>query len=211
MIRFLLWDADGTLFDTYPALVAAMGSALRSLGKEAQLDRIDKLCKQSMTYCIETLAGEFGLESDVLLGVFDNLYSEISSLQQPPFPDVIKLCEYVISIGGGNYVVTHRGKASLERLLEVHQMEHLFADAITAADDFPRKPDPASFAAMVTRHNLPLSESLGIGDRELDIVAAHGAGLRTCFFGANSHTFEPDFKVADYGQFYDIIQAENGI
>ncbi len=48
-------------------------------------------------------------------------------------------------------------------------MEHLFYDIISREDNFPRKPDPRSFYALIESNSLLPSETLVIGDRELDI------------------------------------------
>jgi phosphoglycolate phosphatase-like HAD superfamily hydrolase len=38
MFRNIIWDVDGTLFDTYPAIAKAFQVALNDLGKDASLD-----------------------------------------------------------------------------------------------------------------------------------------------------------------------------
>ena len=48
MIRNIIWDADGTLFDTYPAIASAFKAALADLGKEAAVDWIESLAKKSV-------------------------------------------------------------------------------------------------------------------------------------------------------------------
>ena len=40
MFRNIIWDVDGTLFDTYPAIAQAIKAALHELGKDASLNNI---------------------------------------------------------------------------------------------------------------------------------------------------------------------------
>jgi HAD superfamily hydrolase (TIGR01509 family) len=51
LFRNIIWDVDGTLFDTYPAIVGAFKAALHELGKEADQAWIVELAKQSLSLC----------------------------------------------------------------------------------------------------------------------------------------------------------------
>jgi phosphoglycolate phosphatase-like HAD superfamily hydrolase len=57
MIRNIIWDVDGTLFDTYPAIAQAFKAALNDLGADASLDWIEGLARKSLGRCASTLAG----------------------------------------------------------------------------------------------------------------------------------------------------------
>jgi phosphoglycolate phosphatase-like HAD superfamily hydrolase len=46
-IRNVVWDVDGTLFDTYPAISRAFRAALREFGQDASLGRIVALARDS--------------------------------------------------------------------------------------------------------------------------------------------------------------------
>ena len=48
--------------------------------------------------------------------------------------------------------------------------------------NFPLKPDPASFNYIIDKYKLKKEETLGVGDRILDIEAANSAGIKSCFF-----------------------------
>ena len=53
------------------------------------------------------------------------------------------------------------------------------------------------------------SETIMIGDRELEIQAGRLAGIRTCFFGQAILTIQPDLQVNNYDQFLKILQDGN--
>jgi phosphoglycolate phosphatase-like HAD superfamily hydrolase len=153
MIRQLIWDVDGTLFDTYPAFATAVSLALGEIDVTVSPDRILSLCKRSLNHCVVILASEFQADADDILAGFQRHYAALPAQEQPPFPGVIEICAYICSIGGSNFIVTHRGGGSLELLLTAHQMVGYFADRLTADDGYPRKPDPSSFEAMISRHH----------------------------------------------------------
>jgi len=64
LIKYLIWDAGGTLFDTYPAVVEACHAALSGFGKEAPSAWVMALCKQTTSYGIHTLANTFALDEE---------------------------------------------------------------------------------------------------------------------------------------------------
>jgi len=209
MIRNLIWDADGTLFNTYPAITEAMRRTLAEMNAPVPVERIHRLVNVSFSHCTETLGEEHGLAPDDILQRFREILSTLPLTLQPPFPGAVELCEYILSLDGKNCIVTHRGRASLLRLLEMHGMTDLFAGMATGDDGFPRKPDPAAFNAVIERQQLDRAVTLAIGDREIDTLGAQAAGLRACFFGENPYDVTPDVAVRDYGVLLTWVLREN--
>ncbi len=209
MIKYLIWDAGGTLFDTYPAVVEACQAALGGFGKEAPSEWVMALCKQTTAYGIHTLAKTFSLDEETFQQHFKRSYADIGAQCQPPFPGVEAVCRYVCEMGGQNFIVTHRSRPSLEALLTAHRMAQYFTDFITQEDAYPRKPDPAAIEALLVRHALDRSRCLLVGDRDLDIVAGQRAGIHTCFFGSEPHETQPDLEITDYTVLLHWLQAQN--
>jgi phosphoglycolate phosphatase-like HAD superfamily hydrolase len=210
LIKYLIWDAGGTLFDTYPAVVEACREVLNGFGKEAPSEWVLALCKRTTSYGIHTLADTFSLDEETFQEHFRQSYEDIGEQYQPPFPGVEAVCRYICEIGGLNFIVTHRSRVSLVALLETHGVAHLFADLIAKEDPYPRKPDPAAVEALIARYALDRAQCLLIGDRDLDIIAGQRADIRTCFFGSESHETQPDLEIVDYVTLLDWLQAENG-
>ncbi|MGC9468882.1 MAG: HAD hydrolase-like protein [Anaerolineae bacterium] len=209
MISYLVWDAGGTLFDTYPAVVAACRAALRSLGYEASTAWLMSLFRQTTAFALETIADRFGIPLTSLESAFGAAYDAVEPDFQPPFPFVRHVCAYMCGVGGWNYIVTHRGRESLEGLLQAHSMADYFVDWITKEDPFPRKPDPASFLGLMARHGLDPSSGMVIGDRPLDIVAGQRAGLSTCWYGEPPEGTEPDLSIVSYDQLLLWLQVQH--
>ena len=210
MLRDLIWDVDGTLFDTYPAIARAFAMALQEHGAKADLERIVDLARQSFGHCATTLAGQFGLDAGKLMREFQSQYARIPATEQPPFRGAAHVCAYVIATGGRNYIVTHRGRESLQRLLAAHRMEEYFVDCLTADDGFPKKPDPAAFEELMRRHGLEREAVLAVGDREIDVLAGRAAGVRTCLFGQAMNAGKPDYVIDDFAELYCLLVTEHG-
>jgi phosphoglycolate phosphatase-like HAD superfamily hydrolase len=209
MIRHLIWDLDGTLFDTYPAITAAFIAALGEYGYYPHRDVVMQLARVSLSHCVATLAGAYGLPPSAVERSFSDRYAHSPFARQPVMPGGRELCAYIVSIGGQNVVVTHRGRRSTIGLLEAHGLETLIADSITAEDGFPKKPDPTGMQAIIARNGIAAQEGLAIGDRELDIAAGQASGLRTCLLGELADQGGADYRVGHLAELLEIIQREN--
>ncbi len=205
MFRYIIWDLDGTLFDTYPAFAAAFQAALADLGKQASRDWITSLARVSMEHCVSSLAEHFQLDLEALDQKFDEHYGQIGYLDQPPFPGVRELCQAVCFLGGKNVIVTHRKKAGTDGLLATHALDQYFAGAITHDDGYPKKPAPEAFEAAMRDYGLVRTETLSVGDRDIDVLAARAAGIFACLFGAPISGIHPDLTINDFAELRDYI------
>jgi HAD superfamily hydrolase (TIGR01509 family) len=201
MIQHLIWDVDGTLFDTYPVIARSFQAAAHDLGVPATYDEVMHLAQVSVDHCVATLSTTYALAPDQLEALFEQHYRTITPEDQPPFAGVEAVCEHIRARGGLNLIVTHRRRAGLDRLLATHRLTHYFADITSNDDAYPRKPDPAAFNALIERHQLSREATLGVGDRDIDILAAQAAGIRAALFGTNNGASTPDFVLADYAVF----------
>lgn len=204
--RYLLWDFDGTLFDTYPPLIRAMQGALATLGHTVSEAQIGALLADTLDGAIDTLSAELALDREAFVAEIERIHAGVRPDERPPFPGVIALCERVQAAGGANLLFTHRDRPTLHTLLSWHGAEHLFLDILTTEDGYPRKPDPAGFRALIERNNLPLDEVLAVGDRDLDILAGQAAGIATCLFRATpSPGVTPDFRITSWGELAALL------
>ena len=208
MIQHVIWDVDGTLFDTYPAIVRSMQAAANDLGAPATYDQVMRLALVSVDHCVTTLCDTYALQPDQLEKLFDQHYQTITPEDQPPFAGAEAVCDSVRARGGLNLIVTHRRRAGLDRLLATHRLTDYFSGIISHDDAYPRKPDPAAFNALIERHQVPRGVTLGVGDRDIDILAAQAAGLRAAFFGTNTSASAPDFVFTDFTQLLQYITAQ---
>jgi HAD superfamily hydrolase (TIGR01509 family) len=205
MLKNIIWDVDGTLFNTYPAIARALRLSLNDLGRDSPLDQIEGLARGSMEACIRALAAEHALSSDQIMAGFSTHYAATKPEDEPPFDGVIRVCEHIRRIGGKNVIVTHRSRRGTEHLLQGNNLQQYFAGWITADDGYPRKPDPGAFYAAMQLHDLKPEETLAVGDRDLDIQAGRTAGLFTVRFGTASAAAIADLTIQDYSAMGDIL------
>ena len=200
MIRNILWDVDGTLFDTYPAITYALSKALNELGLSIALNVIDGLARQSISDCIKTLSQRFKLDPELLRRRFSESYQKVDPANQLPFPGVREVCEFIHEHGGLNIAVTHRGIQPTQTLLDAHGLAPYFTDIFSIEQGYPRKPNPKMIQAALDDHALNPNETLLVGDRDLDIQAGRAASVRTLLFGGAELNTPADFQIDHYSQ-----------
>ncbi|HFX3842037.1 TPA: HAD-IA family hydrolase [Enterococcus faecium] len=173
-----IWDFDGTLFDTYPAMVDGAWQALKDFGISMDKKEIYfKMKKYSTSYLIN--------ESNLNAREFNELfhrYEKESTEVSRPFPETKQVLEMLKDNGGRHFILTHRLTESTWGLLKEHRLAQLIEEVVGIDQDFPRKPDPASLNYLIDTFHLERTDTMMIGDRRLDIEAGKNAGVATCLY-----------------------------
>ncbi len=204
MYRHIVWDFDGTLFNTYPAMASAFQSLLKENGIEEDLEDILKHMKISMGHALNHYETRYQLDAHFMDHYREKRIEAEIKLNQP-YPGIIAICQYIAHSGRYNYLFTHRGSSSFVYLKQFDLLSS-FQDFITEDSGFPRKPAPEGLLYLMDKYDMHPDETLMIGDRELDILAAKNAGAHACFFSEDDATSQyADFTIKDFKELYDIL------
>lgn len=208
MIRNILWGVDGTLFDTHPAITYAVSKSLNEMGLTVAMNELDGLTRQSIDQCITALAIRFKLDPDLLRLRFAETYRKIPPANQPPFPGARDLCVLIRKRGGSNLIITHRSAESTQQLLEAHKLDHFIAGIFSTDQGFPHKPHSAMPETAIQRFHLDRSETLLIGDHDIDIQAGLAAGVHTCLFGGVQLSKLAEHQFTSYDQILEWLSKQ---
>lgn len=207
MIRNLIWDFDGTLYDTYPPMAQAFWETLRMYGHDVPYHAVYDALKRSVGYALELFTEQCGLDN-AFEGKYRVRRMEIEAHTAHPFPGVKNVLEQVCNTGGANFILTHRG-ATLRGMLERDGFDRFFRECVTTEYGFPRKPDPAGVYYLLDTHRLSAEETMMVGDRPLDILAGKNAGIRTCFFDPDGAVCpDSEFQVNDFEALTRLLKEE---
>lgn len=187
MFRNIFWDMGGTIVNTYPQLDAALASVVRRHGSSIADHDVAVLTRRSTGEAISALS----LQYNIAVEEFREAETALKAtwLTSPP-PSMPGIHEAMAAASGLCLVVTHRERASAEALLD--SLGIIVDDLICAPDGYPRKPDPSMYRALVTRHELAASDCVGVGDRPIDAVAAHAAGMTAVMLRTPRIPFDND-------------------
>lgn len=206
-MREFLWDLDGTLLDTYPAMVQAFQQAVAELGGTITAEATYRLMRQqSVGYAEKTIAAQNSWDWQVLRAGYQRWEPQ---LQQAPaaFTGAKAVLAKVVAVGGHNYLMTHRDESAQTYLVQAG-LDHYFTDAVTADQPFPRKPDPAALNYLLDKHHVDRQQAVMVGDRNLDIEAGHNAGIAGYLFDIDQLievTSSPEVQVTDLNDLLTLV------
>jgi len=205
--KHIIWDYDGTLFDTYPIMSSVYNDVLREWGITETIDNILSYMKVSMGHTHRHFKEKYHLDES-FFERYKKLVEKAEYDNTKPFTGINKLCQDICKNGGKNYIFTHRDDSALY-VVEKYGLTECFTEIITANQNFPRKPDPGAVIYLLNKYSIPEDEAIMVGDREIDIASAKNAGLRTCYFADGDKPLEiADFTIHSFAELYKIIEID---
>jgi len=206
MFKYLIWDFDGTLFDTYPVMTQSFIRALQKLGIEETSEHVMELMKISYSTLLEYCQDHHHIDIDELMIHYNFIRHPIEVKYFKPFDYVHEICKMVCRNGGKNYLYTHRSKSTIEHM-ERNGLVEYFSGYITKENNFKRKPHPEALQRLLTTKIIPPEQAIMIGDREIDIEAGKNARIHTCYFtnGETKYSQYADFIIKEFKELVSII------
>lgn len=207
--KHIIWDFDGTLFDTYPSMARAFCETMQEAGVPAAYQEVFDSMKIAISETVRRFQGRYGFGQEVL-DAYRKRRIELELANVQPFPGAVEVLARVIAAGGDNFICTHRGD-SIYALLRANGVDGYFKEITTSAHGFKRKPDPEAVQYLLDKHGMDPAETLMIGDRPLDVQAGQNAGTAGCFFDPSCA--DPDgaayppaqHQITDLRALFDII------
>ncbi|MBQ9325737.1 MAG: HAD-IA family hydrolase [Clostridia bacterium] len=177
MIRDCVWDFDGTLIDSYPAMASAMRAALASFDIALSDAEILGLLKQSLSFCETVMHARYGVDTDQLNRIFRR--EEQKRLSDfTPMPGVREVLHAMAGQQVRHFLLTHRDHMAWD-ILEREGLREMFAGGVTAEMGFARKPDPEALLHLMRTYKMRPEATVMIGDRPLDVQCGRNAGCHS--------------------------------
>ncbi|WP_282942079.1 HAD-IA family hydrolase [Paenibacillus sp. RC67] len=186
----ILWDFDGTLFNTYPAYTDIMYEVME---ERVPRDEILSNLKISFSHTVKHYAlGEHHLKQ-----IFIKEQS-LHPSKTMPFPYV----ENILKRADINVIMTHKPRKEVLPILEHYGWMHYFVEMVAGGDGYPSKPNSESYVYLHDKYKIDWV----IGDREIDIIPGKSIGVRTCLFQSDAPG--ADFYVSHYEELYNHLFNE---
>ena len=178
MIPTFIWDLDGTLLDSYEAILAGIQETYEQFG--LPFDR-KEVRKYILRYSVKDLlvrdADKYGLNSDELSRVRATSLKE-KNTQIPLMTGARDILDWTVEQGIQNFVYTHKSDNAFQ-VLEDLGVRHHFTEILTSASGFARKPSPEALLFLIDKYGLEKEHTYYIGDRRLDVETAIHAGIHS--------------------------------
>ena len=176
-----IWDLDGTLLDSYDAILAGLEETYATY--QLPFDRAsikDYILKHSVQDLLVAVAEEYHLDvADLNQRRAESLAEKNAQvLLMDGAPDVLA---WVQEAGIEQFVYTHKGENAFVILRDLG-LESFFTEILTSQSGFARKPDPEAARYLMEKYGLEPENTYYIGDRSLDIDFARNSQIQSINF-----------------------------
>jgi phosphoglycolate phosphatase-like HAD superfamily hydrolase len=204
-----IWDLDGTLVDSYPAIIPATQRACAEFGLEFKADYIhSEIIRTSVGAFIEQEAALRQMDPDPIKARFavlnDSSIGDIVAM-----PHAKEILRALAEAEHCCFIVTHRGESCLQILRQTELLPY-FTEVVTSLSGFPRKPAPDAILYLIEKYRLSKKDCFYVGDRSLDIEAANNAGIGSILFldpsSPGKATGTENYVISDLLEIRNIIK-----
>ena len=179
--RAFIWDLDGTLLDSYDAILAGLEETYAYY--QLPFDRAsikDYILKHSVQDLLVVVAEEHRLD------VTDLNQRRAESLAEKNAQVVLMegardVLSWAKDVGIQQFVYTHKGENALVILRDLG-LESFFTEILTSQSGFARKPNPEAAIYLMKKYGLEPENTYYIGDRSLDIDFARNSQIQSINF-----------------------------
>ena len=177
MLKYILFDFDGTLVNTNDVIIASWQHTYRTyLGHEAPVEHITACFGEPL---LLTMEREFpGVPPEESAEVYRNYQKEHADQLVTIFPGVKEMLLDLKEKGYVLGIVTSRTRESALRYMDMFDITSLFDDMVTCDDTTVHKPNPEPLLLGLSKLGASPEESVMIGDSPFDIKCANNAGVR---------------------------------
>jgi len=174
-MRAVVFDMDGTLLDTFPAILGCINEVLAEMG--AKPFESEELKPLVGTFIGDIYASK-GVDPDKARARHRVIYLERYTSASVAYPGAVQALASLKARGVKTAVVTMRiGQIARSVLAQYGMMEHL--DAVLGEDEVAKaKPDPEHIWAALRKLGVEPADACMVGDTEYDMIAAQRAGCK---------------------------------
>jgi phosphoglycolate phosphatase len=219
----IVFDLDGTLFNTLGDLAVAVNFALHHFGlPEHDEQRVRTFIGNGSMKLIERSMGEAafpenmartGVTIEMVHKVYSDFYWEHCTERTLPNPGVV---DFLRSTSARVAMLTNKPLCPSEKILDHFGLRDRF-EFILCGDTTPeRKPSPAGLLKILEMAGVSREEAVMVGDDQPDILAARNAGVDCitllCGFGKphNLLPLKPENTVESYAEMCQLLARISG-
>lgn len=214
--KAVLFDVDGTLFDTAPDIIAACNTTLQNFGfktvpKEVLLPEVMNGMQAMLKVSLPLTHQHMAKKNAPMYNFFAKYYTEHAYTFTKPYPGIDKLISTLHTNGIHLAVTSNKYCSMIKALFQGFDFTKYF-ETITGGDSCQHsKPHPEPLLHTLKMLNLSPSDTLYCGDTQSDVEASFKAGCSSCAVQWGYGRFDeplkyiPDFTVQNINDILNIV------
>ena len=203
-----IWDLDGTLLDSYDAILAGLEETYATY--QLPFDRAsikDFILKHSV--------------QDLLVAVAEEYHLDVTDLNHRRAESLAEKNAQVLLMDGARDILSWGQEAGIEQFVYTHKgenafvilrdlgLESFFTEILTSQSGFARKPNPEAAIYLMKKYGLHPEKIYYIGDRSLDIDFARNSQIQSINFLTSD--YEGNYQVETLLDIPAILNAEKNL
>ena len=206
----IIFDADGTLFDTLPGILAGFNFAMQKAGREPlTAEHVKPFMGPSIMETLQMQLGFSEKDARQVLEYYREFYWSKGYAMADLFDGVAQLLDDLLAAGCTLCIATNKPQVYIDKMLAERGMTDKFL--CVAGPEFG---DPSTDKTPLIKRAVAASgnaKSVMIGDRYVDIESAKSAGIDSIAVEWGSaeigefEKYKPTFIAKDAKQVLDII------
>ncbi len=181
MVKFCVFDLDGTLVNSIGDIAAAMNRSLLKMGHKTYTN--EEYCKMvgdgMYVLCQRALAGACDEEVKRLVSIYKEDYISHCCEKTVPYDGMIELVKELNKNGISCAILSNKPHEQVMEIAGKLFSKDLFSNIVGHSEKFLPKPDPASLLDLIESAGFKKSETAYIGDSDVDIKLGKCADVFT--------------------------------
>ena len=177
MFKYILFDFDGTIYDTVEGITKCVQYALNKFGIDAELENLRCFAGPPL---VDMFMAKFGLSrEDAVQAVvyYRERYKPLGIYESQPFPGIKDLLEGIKALGKPMAIATSKPQAMAEELLKNGGLIQYF-DVICGALDEKNNAKWQVVTRAMEAFGAKPEEAVLVGDTKYDVIGAHQCGVK---------------------------------
>jgi len=215
----IVFDYDGTLCDTRPAIVHCIERAFTASGRPAVssaaiINAVENGLTLQETFVLldARLRADRSALNDLVVS-YRRLYGDESAPLLKLYDGVPDTLRQLHAGGSKCVVVSNKGVAAIRQSLDDNKLGAFIEAVFGDQPGLPHKPDPALLSDYVLPRyaDVEKSQLLMVGDTEVDIVFAKKAGIASCWasYGYGEaercRALAPNYRIASIRALPEVV------
>ncbi|WOD07361.1 HAD-IIIA family hydrolase [Marinomonas sp. GJ51-6] len=212
MVKLVIFDWDGTLYDSIDTICQSMLYAAQLAGApDRNKEDVKNIIGLSLDKAVQVIWPELPIvERNTIIEHYKQTY--VAKDQTPPnaYKGVIDTLNKLQNANIKLAVATGKSRRGLERVMELTGTQDYFI-ATRCADETQSKPHPLMLEELLAELKLTPDQAIMVGDTEYDLNMATNAGMKSVGVTYGAHetarlqACRPHALISNFDELLDIL------